>query len=112
MPMSTQTLAAESVRQHGFYVPQFEVRIEGVGLPRNVLRDVVQVTYKDNVKEIDSVELTINNWEAATQGASNMSATKRPTTSRALRGTASAIACSIPATNRWRSGWAMPATSG
>jgi phage protein D len=65
--MSTQTLAAESVRQHGFYVPQFEVRIEGVGLPRNVLRDVVQVTYKDNIKEIDSLELTINNWDAATR---------------------------------------------
>lgn len=65
--MSTQTLAAESVRQHGFYVPQFELRIEGVGLPRNVLRDVVQVTYKDNIKEIDSIELTVNNWDAATR---------------------------------------------
>jgi uncharacterized protein len=62
--MATQTLAAESIRQHGFYVPQFEIRIQGVGLPRNVLRDVVQVTYKDNIKEIDSVELTINNWDA------------------------------------------------
>jgi phage protein D len=65
--MSTQTLVDESVRQHGFYVPQFEVRIEGVGLPRGVLRDVVQATYKDNIKEIDSLELTINNWEAATR---------------------------------------------
>src|SRR4051812_44181941 len=63
--MSAQTIAAESLRQHGFYVPQFEVRIEGVGLPRNVLRDVVQVSYKDNIKEIDSLELTINNWDAA-----------------------------------------------
>lgn len=65
--MSTQTLAAESLRQHGFYVPQFELRIEGVGLPRNILRDVVQVTYKDNIKEIDGIELTINNWDAATR---------------------------------------------
>jgi phage protein D len=65
--MSVQTMAAESIRQHGFYVPQFEVRIEGVGLPRNVLRDVAQVTYKDNIKEIDSFELTINNWDAATR---------------------------------------------
>ena len=65
--MTIQTLSAESVRQHGFYVPQFELRIEGVGLPRNVLRDVVQVTYKDNIKEIDSFELTINNWDAATR---------------------------------------------
>ena len=66
--MSTvQTLRDESIRQQGFYVPQFEVRIEGVGLPRNVLRDVVQVTYKDNIKEIDGLELTINNWDAATR---------------------------------------------
>jgi phage protein D len=62
-----QTLREESIRQEGFYVPQFEVRIEGVGLPRNVLRDVVQVTYKDNIKEIDSLELTINNWDPATR---------------------------------------------
>lgn len=65
--MKPTSLAAESVRQHGFYVPQFEVRIEGVGLPRNVLRDVVQLTYKDNIKEIDGFELTVNNWDAGTR---------------------------------------------
>ena len=65
--MDVTTLAQESVRQGGFYVPQFEVRIEGVGLPRNVLRDVVQLTYKDNIKEIDSFELTVNNWDATTR---------------------------------------------
>ncbi len=53
--------------QEGFYVPRFEVRIEGVGLPRDVLRDVIQITYRDNVKEIDSVELVVNNWDASTQ---------------------------------------------
>jgi len=62
--MNARSLAAESLEHRGFFVPQFEVRIEGVGLPRNVLRDVVQVTYKDNLKEIDSFELTINNWDA------------------------------------------------
>src|SRR6478735_7536124 len=65
--MTVSQLVDESRAQHGFYVPQFEVRIEGVGLPRGVLRDVVQATYKDNIKEIDSLELTINNWEAATR---------------------------------------------
>jgi Bacteriophage probable baseplate hub protein len=65
--MNAVTLAQESVRQHGFYTPQFEVRIEGVGLPRNVLRDVVQLTYKDNIKEIDGFEITVNNWDAATR---------------------------------------------
>jgi hypothetical protein len=32
-----------------------------------VLRDVVQLTYKDNIKEIDSFELTVNNWDATTR---------------------------------------------
>lgn len=53
-----------SVAARGFYVPQFELRIEGAGLPKYVLRDVVEVTYKDKIDEIDSCELTINNWDA------------------------------------------------
>lgn len=49
-----------------FYVPYFEVKIEGAGLPRDVLRDVVQLTYKDDIKTLDSFELTVNNWDPAT----------------------------------------------
>ena len=57
-----------SRRQHGdFYVPRFEIRIEGVGLAPDVLRDVTQVTYNDKIKEIDSFELTVNNWDPATR---------------------------------------------
>jgi phage protein D len=65
--MAIPTLADESRAQQGFYVPQFEIRIEGVGLPRDVLRDVSQVTYKDSLKEIDGFELTVNNWDATTR---------------------------------------------
>ena len=61
--MPVVTLRQESLEQGHFYVPQFEIKIEGANLPRNVLRDVIQVTYKDNLKEIDSVELTVNNWD-------------------------------------------------
>jgi uncharacterized protein len=64
--MST-TLFQESIRQHGFFVPLAEVRIQGSELPSDVLRDVIQITYKDNVKEIDSFEMTVNNWDAYTQ---------------------------------------------
>ncbi|MBV9927290.1 MAG: phage late control D family protein [Acidobacteria bacterium] len=63
--MEIVTLGEESASREGFYVPVFQVKIEGVGLPRNVLRDVTQITYKDNVKELDSFELTVNNWDAA-----------------------------------------------
>jgi uncharacterized protein len=61
--MTLVTLGQASSRQHGFYVPQFEVRVEGVGLPRDVLRDVTQLTYRDNIKEIDGFEITVNNWD-------------------------------------------------
>jgi phage protein D len=59
-------LYQESQRLSGFYVPQLEVRIEGAGLPRDVLRDVIQLTYKDGIKEVDSFELTVNNWDTST----------------------------------------------
>ena len=64
--MTVLDLPTASMEMAGFYTPKFEVRIEGVGLPQNVLRDVIQITYKDNIKEIDSVELTINNWDPTT----------------------------------------------
>ncbi len=50
-----------------FYVPYFEVKIEGRPQGQNVIRDILQVSYKDNIKEIDSFEITINNWDAATR---------------------------------------------
>lgn len=47
-----------------FYAPGFELRINGVGLPQGVLRDVMEVTYHDDINEIDGFELTVNNWDA------------------------------------------------
>ena len=47
-----------------FYVPQFRVSIAGKTLEDGLLRDVMQVTYRDNVEEIDSFELVVNNWDA------------------------------------------------
>ncbi len=64
--MNVVTLDQESLDQGGFFVPRYELRIEGAGLPRDVLRDVIQLTYKDNIKEIDSFELTVNNWDPTT----------------------------------------------
>ena len=46
-----------------FYSPGFELRINDVGLPQNVLHDVMEVTYHDDVNEIDGFELTVNNWD-------------------------------------------------
>src|SRR6266849_561185 len=65
--MATPTLLEESLAQHGFYVPQCEVRIAGAGLPRDVLRDVSQVSYQDDLTKIDGFSLTVNNWDAGTR---------------------------------------------
>jgi phage protein D len=53
------------VPQHRtFYVPQFQVSIAGKNLSEGLLRDVMQVTYHDNVEDIDGFELVVNNWDA------------------------------------------------
>ncbi|MDO9712901.1 phage late control D family protein [Paracraurococcus lichenis] len=51
----------------GFWAPWFRVSMEGKALPQSVVRDIVQVTYKDDVNNIDSVELTVSNWDPAAQ---------------------------------------------
>lgn len=48
-----------------FYVPTFEVVVGGRTQPTAVLRDVTQVSYKDSASDVDSCELTVNNWDAA-----------------------------------------------
>jgi phage protein D len=50
-----------------FYVPSFEVKLQNRPLGKDVVRDVLQVTYKDSLTEIDSFEITINNWDAETR---------------------------------------------
>ena len=65
--MAVLTLAQESLNQGAFYVPQFELRLGGSGLSSEVLRDIQQVTYRDNIKQIDGFEFTVNNWDPATR---------------------------------------------
>jgi phage protein D len=60
----SSALALPIYRGEDFYVPEFEVRLRGRPLPRDVIRDVTAVTYKDALDEIDSFEITINNWDA------------------------------------------------
>ncbi|KGQ19376.1 Phage protein D [Lysobacter dokdonensis DS-58] len=47
-----------------FYVPAFEVKLDGRPTGRDVIRDILSVSYKDSLQEIDSFEITINNWDA------------------------------------------------
>lgn len=50
-----------------FYVPAFRVYLDGRKTPTDVVRDVTQVTYRDSITEMDSFELTINNYDADTR---------------------------------------------
>ena len=48
-----------------FYVPYFEVKIEGRPQTQEVIKDILSVSYQDNLQEFDSFDITINNWDAA-----------------------------------------------
>lgn len=50
-----------------FYVPAFEMRLRGANVPRDVIRDVMQVSFKDSLTDVDSFDVTINNWDADTR---------------------------------------------
>ena len=47
-----------------FYVPAFEVKLQGRPVGQDVVKDILSVTYKDNIQEFDSFDITINNWDA------------------------------------------------
>jgi phage protein D len=46
-----------------FYVPEFIVKVAGRELPDPVVRDVLEVRYKDDIEEIDAFELKLSNWD-------------------------------------------------
>ncbi len=54
-------------RGRDFYVPTFEVRVGAKPLPKDVIRDVISVSYTDNVEQFDTFTLTLNNWDARTR---------------------------------------------
>ena len=49
---------------YDFYVPAFELKVRGQDLERNIIRDVLSVTYTDSLDKLDSCQITINNWDA------------------------------------------------
>ena len=51
-------------QQETFYVPRVEVYARGQKLQSNVVDDILQVTYKDSINDIDSFNIQINNWDA------------------------------------------------
>jgi uncharacterized protein len=62
--MATQTPIPIYSQQETFYVPSVQLFVSGQRLQDNVIADVLEVTYRDSLNEIDSFEIQINNWDA------------------------------------------------
>lgn len=62
------TVLDESIvsSNNNFFAPAFQLHIDGSGLPRDVLRDVIELSYHDDINEIDNFQITVNNWDADT----------------------------------------------
>jgi phage protein D len=60
--MSTDLVAI--YRGQDFYVPSFKVLVGNQVLRGDVIRDVISVSYTDNLEQVDSFEMVINNWDA------------------------------------------------
>lgn len=50
-------------KDQNFYAPRFEIKLRGQNLSRSVIRDVVDVSYTDNLEKLDSFEFTLNDWD-------------------------------------------------
>ncbi|MBC7909341.1 MAG: phage late control D family protein [Pyrinomonadaceae bacterium] len=50
-----------------FYVPAFDIKIQGQDISKATAKDVLDVRYTDGIDKIDTMELTINNWDAGTK---------------------------------------------
>jgi phage protein D len=59
--------AADAHDPRLFLTPQFEIAIDGAGLPKGVLRDITEVTYRDSLTELDQFDITVNNWDPASK---------------------------------------------
>jgi phage protein D len=49
-----------------FYVPAFQVKLQGRPAGQEIINDILQVTYKDDIEQVDNFDITINNWDADT----------------------------------------------
>lgn len=59
--MSAEPLYAD----RAFYAPTFEIRLKGQDLGREVIRDIMEVSYSDDLESLDSFEFTLNDWDPA-----------------------------------------------
>lgn len=49
-----------------FLAPQFLIKLQGQNLGNEVIKDVLQVSYKDDLESLDSFEFTLHDWDPLT----------------------------------------------
>lgn len=50
-------------QDQNFYAPHFEIKLRGQNLNRAVVRDVLDVSYRESLDKLDSFEITLNDWD-------------------------------------------------
>lgn len=58
-----EVLPIEVYKDQDFYVPGFLIKVENKDLKRDIVNDIMGVTYSDSLANIDSFEMTVNNWD-------------------------------------------------
>ena len=80
MTVSTEFQLQEIYRNRDLYVPAFEIKIDGESLPDYAGKDVIDVRYSDSMDQIDSFEITVNNWDVGRQDFKYTGSTRDTTT--------------------------------
>ena len=91
-----------------FFIPYFEIKIRGNPMPRNVVRDVIDVSYDDSIEKVDAFTLTVNNWDADTRTFKYVGMEKEP----AKGSEAARMATMFDPGTEISSGWAIAAICG
>ena len=65
--VAAPTTFEQIYKGHDFWVPSFNVKVKQKDLPAETNHDIIAVRYTDVVSEIDTFELTVNNWDAETR---------------------------------------------
>jgi phage protein D len=64
---AAEVLPIEVYKDQDFYVPGFLIKVENKDLKRDVVNDIISLTYSDSLANIDSFEMTVNNWDPDTR---------------------------------------------
>lgn len=59
-------MATPIYQDQNFFAPQFEIKLKGQKLGHEVVRDVLQVSYKDDLENLDSFDFTLHDWDPVT----------------------------------------------